>query len=200
MAARRRSSGHKRWTGRGAHADRRKGSARHLPWSCPDRTALRAPSDRRPTAPRWPSEDSRRKSSAPPVASPVRSPEPRARRGPRPLRVSVPTSMPFSITMRLKTSPAERTPWAGFQSYLPTMTRARPENLSESVPASFDNAACVVCARKGVMLKAEVIKTTHVIVLIRIVLMDTSCNRLSLDFTPCPCGCSRGRLHEQPRA
>src|SRR5439155_18172480 len=56
---------------------------------------------------------------------------------------STPTSMPFSLTIRLKTSPTERTPWPGFQSYLPDITRASPVNLSESVPASFPKAACI---------------------------------------------------------
>src|SRR5262249_50121566 len=55
---------------------------------------------------------------------------------------STPASRPFSLTIRLKTSATERTPWAGFQSYLPDMTRASPVNLSESVPASFAKAAC----------------------------------------------------------
>src|ERR1700687_378059 len=55
---------------------------------------------------------------------------------------STPASRPFSLTIRLNTSPTERTPWPGFQSYLPDITRARPENLSESVPASFPKAAC----------------------------------------------------------
>jgi hypothetical protein len=32
----------------------------------------------------------------------------------------------------------ERTPSPGFQSYFPAMTRARPANLSDSVPASLD--------------------------------------------------------------
>src|SRR5436853_2630907 len=32
---------------------------------------------------------------------------------------STPMSMPFSLTIRLNTSPTERTPWPGFQSYLP---------------------------------------------------------------------------------
>src|ERR1700730_5059575 len=50
---------------------------------------------------------------------------------------STPMSMPFSLTIRLNTSPTERTPWPGFQSYLPDITRASPVNLSESVPASF---------------------------------------------------------------
>ena len=56
---------------------------------------------------------------------------------------STPTSMPFSLTIRLNTSPTERTPWPGFQSYLPDITRASPVNLSESVPASFPKAACI---------------------------------------------------------
>src|SRR5438046_2316097 len=43
----------------------------------------------------------------------------------------------------LKTSATERTPWAGFQSYLPDITRASPVNFSESVPASFAKAACI---------------------------------------------------------
>src|SRR6516164_7627992 len=56
---------------------------------------------------------------------------------------STPRSMPFSLTIRLNTSPTERTPWPGFQSYLPDITRASPANLSESVPASFTKAACI---------------------------------------------------------
>src|SRR5438067_6866483 len=55
---------------------------------------------------------------------------------------STPASRPFSLTIRLKTSPTERTPWPGFQSYLPDITRASPVNLSESVPASFAKAGC----------------------------------------------------------
>src|SRR5262245_41484057 len=55
---------------------------------------------------------------------------------------STPASRPFSLTIRLKTSATERTPWAGFQSYLPDITRASPVNLSESVPASLAKAAC----------------------------------------------------------
>src|ERR1700758_5393191 len=56
---------------------------------------------------------------------------------------STPTSMPFSVTIRLNTSQTERTPWPGFQSYLPDITRASPVNLSESVPASFPKAPCI---------------------------------------------------------
>src|SRR5215510_12629889 len=55
---------------------------------------------------------------------------------------STPASRPFSLTIRLKTSATERTPCAGFQSYLPDMTRASPVNLSERVPASVAKAAC----------------------------------------------------------
>src|SRR5207248_6138014 len=55
---------------------------------------------------------------------------------------STPASRPFSLTIRLNTSPTERTPWPGFQSYLPDMTRASPVDLSESVLASFVKAAC----------------------------------------------------------
>src|SRR6516164_11206780 len=56
---------------------------------------------------------------------------------------STSASRPFSLTIRLKTSATERTPWAGFQSYLPDITRASPANLSESVPASFAQVACI---------------------------------------------------------
>src|SRR5215831_9218664 len=56
---------------------------------------------------------------------------------------STPASRPFSLTIRLKTSATERTPWAGFQSYLPDITRASPVNFSESVPASFPKVACI---------------------------------------------------------
>src|SRR6476659_3923893 len=56
---------------------------------------------------------------------------------------STPASRPFSFTIRLNTSPTERTPGPGFQSYLPDMTRASPVNLSESVPASFAKAAWI---------------------------------------------------------
>src|SRR5262249_16542131 len=55
---------------------------------------------------------------------------------------STPASRPFSVTIRLKTSATERTPWAGFQSYLPDMRGASPVNLWESVPASLAKAAC----------------------------------------------------------
>src|SRR3954468_9029586 len=51
--------------------------------------------------------------------------------------------MPYSLTIRLNTAPTERTPWPGFQSYLPDITRASPVNLSQSVPASFPKAACI---------------------------------------------------------
>jgi hypothetical protein len=56
---------------------------------------------------------------------------------------STPTSMPFFVTIRLNTSPTERTPWPGFQSYLPDLTRASPVYLSESVPASYRKAASI---------------------------------------------------------
>src|SRR5215831_546768 len=81
---------------------------------------------------------------------------------------------PFSVTIRLKTSPTERTPSPGFQLYFPAITRARPANLSESVPASLDRAACVVCARSGARLSTAAIATAHAIVLVRIVLIDIS--------------------------
>src|SRR5215475_3884349 len=96
---------------------------------------------------------------------------------PSPAPVSVPTSRPFSVTIRLKTSPTERTPSPGFQSYFPAMTRAKPANLSDSVPASLDSAACVVCACSGTRLSTAAIATAHAIVLVRIVLMDISCSR-----------------------
>src|SRR5690348_1934601 len=71
---------------------------------------------------------------------------------------STPASRPFSLTIRLKTSATERTPWAGFQSYLPDITRASPVNLSESVPASFAKAACnpagCDCARANGTIRA----------------------------------------------
>src|SRR3984885_4277397 len=52
-------------------------------------------------------------------------------------------SRPFSSTIRLNTSLTERTPWPGFQSYLPAITRARPVNFLESVPASSPKAAWI---------------------------------------------------------
>src|SRR5262249_60072904 len=94
--------------------------------------------------------------------------------------VSVPTSRPFSVTIRLKTSPTERTPSPGFQSYFPDITRARPANLSDSVPASLDRAACVVCvvcARSGAWLSTAAIASAHAIVRVRIVLIDTLYDR-----------------------
>src|SRR5437899_1662417 len=100
---------------------------------------------------------------------------------PPPAPVSVPTSRPFSVTIRLKTSPTERTPSPGFQSYFPAMTRARPANLSDSVPASLDRAVCVVCARSGARLSTAAIATAHAIVLVRIVRIDISCSRLFSD-------------------
>src|SRR5689334_2210028 len=54
---------------------------------------------------------------------------------------STPASRPFSATIKLNTSPTERTPWPGFHSYLPDITRASPTNLSESDPASVAKAA-----------------------------------------------------------
>src|SRR5262249_34271161 len=93
---------------------------------------------------------------------------------PPPAPVRVPASRPFSVTIRLKTSPTDRTPSPGFQLYFPAMTRARPANLSESVPASLDRAACVVCARSGARLSTAAIATAHAIVLVRIVLIDIS--------------------------
>lgn len=45
--------------------------------------------------------------------------------------------MSFSITIRLNTSPTERTPWLGRHPYFPSMTRASPTNLSDSVPTSL---------------------------------------------------------------
>src|SRR5215510_7935286 len=91
--------------------------------------------------------------------------------GRAPAPVSVPASRPFSRTIRLKTSPTERTPSPGFQSYFPAMTRARPENLSDSVPASLDRADCVVSARAGAGLSAAAIATADAIVFVRIVFM-----------------------------
>src|SRR6185503_8489985 len=76
---------------------------------------------------------------------------------------STPTSMPFSLTIGLNTSPAERTPWPGFQSYLPDITRASPVNLSESVPASFANAACILagCACANGAIRATAARKTR---------------------------------------
>src|SRR5947207_12225632 len=105
---------------------------------------------------------------------------------PPPAPVSVPTSRPFSVTIRLKTSPTERTPSPGFQSYFPAMTRARPANLSDSVPASLDRAACVVCARSGARLSTAAIATAHAIVLVRIVRIDISWSRLYSDSCVVP--------------
>src|SRR6266851_8670468 len=72
---------------------------------------------------------------------------------------STPASMPFSVTIRLNTSPTERTPWPGFQSYLPDITRASPVNLSESVPASFPkaagNPAACACANGAIRATAS---------------------------------------------
>src|SRR5262245_22709781 len=99
---------------------------------------------------------------------------------PSPAPVSVPKRRPFSVTIRLKTSPTERTPSPGFQLYFPAMTRARPTNLSDSVPASLDNAACVVCARSGTRLSTAAIATAHAIVLVRIVLIDISFRQIFL--------------------
>src|SRR5262245_43465627 len=96
---------------------------------------------------------------------------------PPPARVRVPASRPFSVTIRLKTSPTERTPSTGFQSYFPDITRARPANLSDSVPASLARAACVVCARSGARLSTAAIASAHAIVLVRIVLIDTLYDR-----------------------
>src|SRR5438128_1441284 len=94
---------------------------------------------------------------------------------PAPAPVSVSTSRPFPVTIRLKTSPTERTPAPGFQLYFPAMTCARPANLSDSVPASLDRAACVVPARNGARLSTAAIATAHAMVLVRIVLIDISC-------------------------
>src|SRR5205809_6231607 len=123
---------------------------------------------------------------------------PRPPPGPPPAPVSVPTSRPFSVTIRLKTSPTERTPSPGFQLYFPAMTRARPANLSDSVPASLDRAACVVCARSGATVSTAAIATAHAIVLVRIVRIDGSCSRLYSDsvWSLRPL-C---RLHEKPGA
>src|SRR5262245_30486941 len=96
--------------------------------------------------------------------------------GRAPAPVSVPASRPFSRTIRLKTSPTERTPSQGFQSYFPAMTSARPENLSDSVPASLARADCVVPARAGAGLSAAAIATADAIVFVRIVFMDISCS------------------------
>src|SRR5579864_4858740 len=118
---------------------------------------------------------------------------------PPPAPVSVATSRPFSVTIRLKTSPTERTPSPGFQSYFPAMTRARPANLSDSVPASLDKAVCVVCARSGARLSTAAIATAHAIVLVRIVRIDISCSRLFSDCCVVPAAASY-RLHEKPGA
>src|SRR5579872_6639251 len=78
---------------------------------------------------------------------------------------STPPSRPFSLTIRLKTSATERTPWAGFQSYLPDITRASPVNLSESVPATFAKAACnpagCDCPRANVRCKLRMLRKLH---------------------------------------
>src|ERR1700730_15882424 len=113
---------------------------------------------------------------------------------PPPAPVSVPTSRPFSVTIRLKTSPTERTPSPGFQSYFPAMTRARPANLSDSVPASLDRAACVVSARSGARLSTAAIATAHAIVLVRIVLIDISCSRLYSDCCVVPVAAHAGLM------
>src|SRR6478735_4840476 len=118
---------------------------------------------------------------------------------PSPAPVSVSTSKPFSVTIRLKTSPTERTPSPGFQSYFPAMTRARPANLSDSVPASFDRAVCVVCARSGATLCTVAIATAHAIVPVRIVRIDISPALGCSDCCVVPRSCSY-RLHEKPRA
>src|SRR5262244_3433068 len=97
---------------------------------------------------------------------------------------STPASRPFSLTIRLKTSATERTPSPGFQAYFPAMTRARPTNLSDSVPASLDRAACVVgvvCARSGARPSTAAIVTAPAIVLVRIVLIDISCEKPGAD-------------------
>src|SRR5271169_4633651 len=86
--------------------------------------------------------------------------------------------MPFSTTIRLNTSPTDRTPSPGFQSYLPAMTRASPLNLSERVPASLVRAACGVCdagwAWDGATLTAATIASVHATLPIRIVLIVKS--------------------------
>src|SRR5258705_12854253 len=74
------------------------------------------------------------------------------------------------------------------------MTRARPANLSDSVPASLDKAVCVVCARSGARLSTAAIATAQVIVLVRIVLIDISCFRLSLDCYVVPVAAHAGLL------
>src|SRR5579872_521564 len=72
---------------------------------------------------------------------------------------------------RLNTSPTERTPPLGFQSYLPAMTRASPLNLSERVPASLVRAAYGVCgagwAWNGATLTNTTIASVHVTLPIR---------------------------------
>src|SRR6478609_2430325 len=105
---------------------------------------------------------------------------------PPPAPVSVATSSPFSVTIRLKTSPTERTPSPGFELYFPAMTRARPANLSDSVPASLDRAACVVCAPSGARLSPAAIATALASVLVRIVLIDISCSQLHSDCCVVP--------------
>src|SRR4051812_33637451 len=97
---------------------------------------------------------------------------------PPPAPVSVPTSRPFSVTIKLKTSPTNPPPPPASQCFSPAMTRAKPANLSDSVPASLDRAACVVCARSGARLSTAAIATAHGMVLVRIVLIDISCSRL----------------------
>src|SRR5438132_13796878 len=121
---------------------------------------------------------------------------------PPPALVSVPTSRPCSVTIRLKTSPTERTPSPGFQLYFPAMTRARPANLSDSVPASLDRAACVVSARNGARLSTAAIATAHAIVLVRIVLIDISAtfkHREPADGFICSLRYDVRRNTEQPR-
>src|SRR5215468_6689249 len=95
---------------------------------------------------------------------------------------STPASRPFSLTIRLKTSATERTPWVGFQSYLADITRASPVNLSESVPASFAKAACnpagCDCARANGIIRATA--SAHAAYCVRIFFMWNSSMSLLL--------------------
>src|SRR5437762_9576429 len=187
MAVRHRWSAHRRSTGRGAHAGPRKGSGQHLPWSYPCRTFSPAPSGRRPRE----SLDGFLQvcvgglqrflqffrlddlCSAPVAPAPTRA-------GKRSYEQAV---LHHDQVEDVASGTHTLT---GLPVVFPAMTRARPANLSDSVPASLDRAACVVCARSGARLSTAAIATAHAIVLVRIVLIDISCSRLYSDCCVVP--------------
>src|SRR5206468_9018825 len=132
MAVRHRWSAHRRSTGRGARAGLRKGSGPHLPWSYPCRTVSPAPSSRRPRVLRWLFAGLRRRSSAflqffrlDRLCSAPAAPAP-TRAGKRSHEQAV---LRHDQVEDVANGTHTLT---GLPVVFPSMTRARPANLSDS--------------------------------------------------------------------